>query len=467
MAETIDVAKLKTDAFEAIDALFSENDEAASSGKRALKKTGPTYDEFAILDEYTLALDWEYSDKELNRLIRHLDKITLNHPDKHNLSLVKIIKSIINYLQKAKEKAYPQTLNVMASVIFVLKNINTKNFDESEIKLMLNSTYNEVVRLKKEISNYNKKLRKNAAADKKVKTENASDLIPGPEKKMNKPISNETGRGIDVSILTRLDQLDEKISYLEKQNNALKKLMIDQHQSDFSTTASTVNTIMEEDTKAGSAELGQDHFSPEREPFSPSEKPVTVKVDDILLGPSPLPASNEKMFTSKTDNPEAMSSRPDGVKACEPDSKKGDAEYVRFFKIGRKVVALPDNYIQTMHRLPKNIKKQIYTMKLICLEDLSSVFQKRLQKIQGLFLGKPDPGGNKTQAAIKILGNAETNYNYAVLCSCNDTHVVVPVTGRHTKRLTLATRMNKTNSKLSKYSVKTDGMGTVPLVIPC
>lgn len=251
MTDKINVDKLKNDAFEAIDALFSEEDEDTSLKEQTLGKTRLLSDEFEMLKEYTLALDWEYSDKELNRLTRHLDKITLKHPDKHNRSLVKIIKSIINYLQKAREKAYPQTLNVMASVINVLKNINTKDFNESEIKLKLNSTYNQVVSLKKEIAKYNKKLRKHLSAKKDVTTVNVSDFKPEPEKKINKPVNNMESGDIDINILRRLDQLDEKISYLEKQNNALKRLMIN------------------------------------------IEAPVTVDVDDILLEPSALPETHE------------------------------------------------------------------------------------------------------------------------------------------------------------------------------
>ena len=278
MADTIDIAKLKTDAFDAIDALFSENDEDTSFGEQTLENTGPPSDEFAMLDEYTLALDWEYSDKELNRLTRHLDKITFKHPEKHNQSLVKTIKIIINYLQKAKEKAYPQTLNVMAYVITALKDINTKDFDEAGIKLKLNSIYNEIVSLKEKISKYNKKLKKHIAKKKEIKPENISDFKPGSEEKITKTVNNMETKGIDTNILTRLDQLDEKISYLEKQNNALKRLMIDQYQGAAGTMISDFNSGMEEDTDA---EFGVDSFSTQKEPFFSIEEPITVDVDDI------------------------------------------------------------------------------------------------------------------------------------------------------------------------------------------
>jgi hypothetical protein len=297
MADSIDVDKLKNDAFEAIDALFSEGDEDTSFGEQSLEETGQAPDEFARLAEYTLALDWEYSEKELNRLSRHLDKITLKNPANYNQSLVKMIKSIINYLQKAKDKAFPQTLNVMASIIDALKDVNTKDFDEAGIKLQLNSTYDKFVSLKEEISKYNKKFRKYTTEKKQVKTVNVSDFTESMESKR-----------IDTNVLTRLDHLEEKVASLEKQNSALKRLIIDQHQGGVTTAVSNFDSSSREDT---GDEFDADSFSVNEKLSLPVEEPVTVDVDDISFDSSPLQTTKEEIVTPEIEGQEDVKAQPD------------------------------------------------------------------------------------------------------------------------------------------------------------
>ena len=163
MADNINVDKLKSDAFDAIDALFSEDNENTSfQDEQTSEKTKTLSDDFSILKEYSLSLDWEYSDREIGRLARHLDQIARKNPDHYTQSLVKLVKNIIKYLQKAREKSFPQTLSVMTSVIETIKDINTKNFNKDEIKFETNSAREEVISLKENISKYNKKLRRHS-----------------------------------------------------------------------------------------------------------------------------------------------------------------------------------------------------------------------------------------------------------------------------------------------------------------
>ncbi|RLC25630.1 MAG: hypothetical protein DRH93_01255 [Deltaproteobacteria bacterium] len=290
MTDKINVDKLKNDAFEAIDALFSEEDEDTSLKEQTLGKTRLLSDEFEMLKEYTLALDWEYSDKELERFKRHLDKIALKHPDKYNQSLVKMLKSIIIYLQKAREKAFPQTLNVMSSVIDSLKIINKKNFDKAQIKFEVSSAYKEIVKLKEKILEYNKKIRKHTS-----------------EKNTN--------------VLKRLDQLEEKIIYLEKQNDTLKQLIVDQHQSVAATAFSSYNSNIEKDT---GGEFGMNSFSAAQELSPPMEasEPIIVDVDDICLDDASIqPPGKVNMSPHKTNSQEDAAFPPNYREGGEPDKK--------------------------------------------------------------------------------------------------------------------------------------------------
>jgi len=251
MADEINVDKLKSDAFDAIDELFSEdNNNTSFQDEQTLEKTKALSDDFSMLKEYSLSLDWEYSDREIGRLARHLDQIARKNPDPYTQSLVKLVKNIIKYLQKAREKSFPQTLSVMTSVIETIKDINTKDFNKDEIKFEVNSARAEVIGLKENISKYNKKLSQHSAEEQ------------------------------NITVLKRLENLENKIFYLEKQNDALKRLIIDQHQDAAAMPVSNLYSNIEENTDS---ELSEDSFSSNNELLNNVEEVVTVDVDDISL----------------------------------------------------------------------------------------------------------------------------------------------------------------------------------------
>ncbi|MEN8210423.1 MAG: hypothetical protein ABFR31_01785 [Thermodesulfobacteriota bacterium] len=262
MADEINVDKLKSDAFEAIDTLFSEDDENTSfQEEQVSEEMKQTSDDFSMLKEYSLALEWEYSDREIGRLARHLDKIARKNPDHYTQSLVKLVKNIIKYLQKAREKSFPQTLSVMTSVIETIKDINTKNFNKDEIKFEFNSARKEIIRLKENILKYNKKLRQHSSEEQ------------------------------NITVLERLDHLENKISYLEKQNSALKRLIIDQHQDAAAMPVSNLNSNIEDNTDS---ELIKNSFSSNNELMNSVEEVVTVDVEDISPDLPNLPAKTEE-----------------------------------------------------------------------------------------------------------------------------------------------------------------------------
>ncbi len=70
-------------------------------------------------------------------------------------------------------------------------------------------------------------------------------------------------------------------------------------------------------------------------------------------------------------------------------------------------------------------------------------------------------------AKVKLLNGDVAKYNYGVLCSCDNTYVIVPISDKHKSKLTLATSMEKIENQFSEYSIEVGELGTIPLVIPC
>jgi hypothetical protein len=235
--------------------------------------------------------------------------------------------------------------------------------------------------------------------------------------------------------------------------------MIDQHQSQDSFDIHDSDTDMEPSSE----------FDTE-ESFSPIDTPVTVDVDEISYTSTPVDDSgfSEDLFTTETDYEDDTAMPLDDMDYETGETKEDFIEYVRFFTIDQQVVALPNEYINNIYKLPSNIRKKIHTMTTIELKKLASVFQKLSSNMKGTLQEIPADELNEMTAQVKNLGGEDVSYRYAVLCSCDNTCVILPVTGQHKTRLTLATGMNKTpGSGISEYSIDVEDLGTVPLVIPC
>lgn len=531
MADTIDVDKMKTDAFDAIDALFGEEgDEDSSFEEQAPEEIKPSPDEFSMLEEFSLALDWEYSDKEINRFIEYLNNIARKNPDKYNQALVKMLMSIISYLQKARNKAFPQTLNVMVSVINILRRINEPGFDKTQIKSEVSSAYQKVVILKQKISEYNEGLKKHISQTEKISApdesffESAIEPEPEPEEvietiysyelidndeteqeaasseifseavtsedfsqsfiieddiaESSEPVFDfstpEASTDQDSGVLARLGQLENKVAFLEKQNKELKRLVIERQSLSGDVDDQTFESGMEDSIDSG---FDVNAFSADDDMFAPIEasEPMVVEIDDITYDHMQEDESSDALYATEyvpeyaaeEEYEENLTLPSDDMDSVELDRKEDFIEYVKFFMVGQQVVALPNDYINNIYKLPSNIGNNIHSMKTIVLDELSSVFQKLSKNMKGSLQGMPNNELKEINATIKILGSETSKYSYAVLCSCDDTYVIVPVTDKHKTKLKLATGMRKTDNEFAEYSVEIDGMGTIPLVIPC
>ena len=69
-------------------------------------------------------------------------------------------------------------------------------------------------------------------------------------------------------------------------------------------------------------------------------------------------------------------------------------------------------------------------------------------------------------AEVNTLVEDQTDYQFAVLCSCDDQVMLIPVSGKHQSGEIVTGSRNDMENRLSKFSVKVDD-DIIPLIIPC
>jgi len=206
MTEEIDVQKLTRDAFTAIDALFTDEDDIFSGENEKQP------DDFEMIQEYMLAIEWECSDKNIRKFSEFLDKITPRYSGKHNQDMLKMLTSIVRYLDKSKEKALPETHNVMESIVKTFKSINKNGVDEATIKQERNDAYNKVLDLKSKIS----KIKRDGKLSPDVKEQ-------GPLSALQPKIEQIEHSQSIVRILTRLEFCEKRLAAMDAQNIKLEQ----------------------------------------------------------------------------------------------------------------------------------------------------------------------------------------------------------------------------------------------------
>ncbi len=232
MTEEIDIKKLTDDAFMAIDAIFTDEDDNLFS---EAKESEP--DDFDLIQEYMLAIEWECSDKNIKKFIDFLNKITPKYTGKHNQDILKMLTSIVRYLEKSKDKAVPETHHVMEFIVTTFRHINQKDTDEATIKQDKTNAYSKVLELKNKIAKHkveNSKLAQEhihttkMAKDDVAATQTSDNLsanlqpeIPfTPIAQQLEPIENSK---IILSILARLEFCEKRLSILDTQNIELQQ----------------------------------------------------------------------------------------------------------------------------------------------------------------------------------------------------------------------------------------------------
>ncbi len=142
--KSLDLGKIQQAAFSAIDELFSEDDE----------KKDPL---IIKLEEKILALDWEFSDKELMELQETIQTLKESYTDKINKTLLTMMDNITKFLLFTREAAPPNTLIVLGQIASAFKEINFAPLTEEEKKLKLTEVYKYFKELKSKITETFKK----------------------------------------------------------------------------------------------------------------------------------------------------------------------------------------------------------------------------------------------------------------------------------------------------------------------
>lgn len=533
MAEKVDVDKLKSEAFTAIDALFGDEDKNAGS---SITRDSDEPGDFDALEEYILALDWEYSDKVILGFMDELETISGKYTDWYSQALVKLIKSTANYIYKAKEKAFPETLNIMAHVIKSLVKVNTSNLDKIAAKAEVSAAYRKITALKKKIEQYNTEFgyQQDGEPPEKVagtSSENLAPEKPEPEKTdiqktqdieaissvgpfdsepdeasdtdMEEFVSNisepaakpepdpftdgpepvtepEEEEFLDADpdayqkhILDKLAEFESRIDYLEEQNKQLKQIITegyDNSETAFDRSDSTFekpadqNSELESDTPASEVELITEDDVQYEDEFAWD---LDVTEDESGISEENLmkePPDDMPLFSEEEALPSSIGEE---VPEFSEPEKEEYVEYVRFFQVNGQTVALPNNLINNVYKLPSKLSKTIHESPNVTLGDFASFSRKLSKNMKGSLQEMPSKELKTLTANVYLLTGKETKYNYGVLCSCDDTYVMIPVSDQSKSTLTLITEIEKSENEYSKYCVQVDDIGTTPLIFPC
>ncbi|MBF0378242.1 MAG: hypothetical protein HQK72_12280 [Desulfamplus sp.] len=247
MTEDIDIKKLTDDAFMAIDALFTDEDNDIFSEEKDKEP-----DDFDLIQEYMLAIEWECSDKNIKKFGDFINKLTPKYNGKHNQDILKMLSSILKYLEKAKDKAIPETHQVMEFIVKTFKHINQHGIDEATIKQEKNNAYNKVLDLKSKIAKlkaettYSQEVygavESRQSKEQKAQLKSSAITMQSDQTANLQPATNLSSihsvthqhyppipaepienSPIIVSILTRLDFCENRLSAIDAQNTKLQQ----------------------------------------------------------------------------------------------------------------------------------------------------------------------------------------------------------------------------------------------------
>lgn len=231
---------------------------------------------FETLKEDLLTIDWEYSDERINSFLNNLDELLKIHTDKYSQTLLKMIRSVIRYLDKAREKAYPETMVVLPGIIKILQEIHSDDYNTQEIVPKVKSSYQELLALRNSISQYNQYVRKEGK--------------PEPQKA---PVQQQApATGVNPELLTAVQNLEQRVVTLENENKELRLAITDLEQKTLQ--AAPVTEL----------DLGQAPPAPVQE--QPSVQEQATDLEDISPAFSMFENESDISLTSGDAQPEPV-----------------------------------------------------------------------------------------------------------------------------------------------------------------
>ncbi len=452
MAGTINVDKLKNDAFNAIDSLFTDDNAVAESPSAGADEW---QDAFTQLEKYILALDWEYTEKDIQQLLSLVQELSSSTEDKHTTTLLKILKNILTYLSRAKSKAHPESLGVAAEVVDGLKKVYSEE-NREEASKEVNRVYLRFKELKGKISTYNKKLQQEEGPQTRGQAQKgqtqvsadgseteAEDLQPAEKNQENASPAFSAPSGKRGGSAEEIKFLNKKIEHLEKRQKELEEL---------------VRKMF-----ADAGDSAASGYSPGTEAQGSTKKNEVQPVFDFSAADIDLSGEKE----NREEAPGDILSQP-GEGGESPQDRE-EVAYVQVFSLDADIVALPSEYINNTYKLSGKNKKNISSgITSLPLRELSSLSQKLSRNMRGSLRGTTESAlKNVTAEVVHIGGTALKKPGQVILADCGDRYLLMPVTKPHSGRLSLVTEMRREENKLSEYTVQIESLGSVPVYIPC
>ncbi len=444
MAGTVNVDKLKNDAFSAIDALFTDEDSSSGSAADQKDEGSP----LARLEEYILALDWECTSRDIREAIQIVDELLSSTEDKNILTLLKILKNILVYLSRAGSNAHPETLGIAGEVVSGLTRISSKNDPRAEAK-ETRQLYERFKVLKQKISEYNQKMRKGAApSGAKAAAETEAPQPESPERAASgqaaAPISesappSDVQEKLGAEVREDIKLIKKEIEHLGKRQSRLEDLV----QRMFSEAESPAR----DSSFAPDAEKGLLYETASEDTFD-------FVSGDIDLGSGGESSEDDISATEETVQEEG-------------DRNLENVAYVQIFKIGPDLVALPSEHINNVFKLTGKTRKKINSETAIPLKDFSGLFKKLSGNMKGALRGISEKELKKITAEVRSIGAGIENPKNVILCTCDHGQILLPVTAPHSGNLFLVTEMQHEPNNYSQYSVQIESLGNIPVYIPC
>lgn len=558
MTEEIDVKKLTNDAFMAIDALFTDEDDMFSDDNEKEP------DDFDLIQEYMLAIEWECSERNIQKFNNFLNKIKPKYIEKHNQDLLTMLTSIVRYLEKSKERALPETHNVMEYIVKKFKNINQHGIDEGSIKQERDAAYNKVLELKSNIAKAKtdtpqvaENRYQDSSSQQFESIENAqiivsilsrlelcenrlaamdvqnitlqqqlykltqlSDAIANLETKFSglsdkidelaqakRPLSIDSNVDNTISSIPdddddddvsqydeiNFDELDfdEMSAYVDEATNypgiddALDEIDLDNHEQksrfeiDFEhMDHNTIGFLEESDDNSLFEQISPDEIEYDEITLDDLEYDETT-TDSYVVNEEPISASKKNSEQNKKTDPDSDDQEMVDIDHQMVDIKKsGDGsevdyadnvtpQYLQCFKIEDQIVALPDDKIYNIYKIPSKVSKSIYKSESVALEQFASFFQNLSKNMKGDLKSVSNTTLQQMDVDIHLLTKKELSYKMAVLCSFDNKVSIIPVTDIYNNIKYTAASFKDGQNIFSDYNVDIVGLGLIPFVPLC
>ncbi|KUJ95869.1 MAG: hypothetical protein PWR24_1547 [Desulfonauticus sp.] len=429
----LDVKKIEEAAFAAIDDIFSEN-----KGSDDL---------ILNLKSKILALDWEYSDKDIKELLEIFQNLKSRYTDKINSVIILMMSNVAKFLLLAKEKSPADTLSVLAYIVDFFVKYNSSEIDESEKKKYIQEIKRKYARLKEAISKVTqaqkddlseKNKEEVVVIDSKVETEEVKEKIPEvsnvsvdkqvtPEDltKVITPIVKKVVSQVEYNLSTiieenfkyiteKLRKFEDAIDKLEQKLDSLSELNISKNESTFAKEFISDKTL---DAKPSPKTREFDFLQEDSEiSFAPEIEEEKAEIEEVSEKEELVKDESKDVFDLDKEPESAIEEDGFDIEEKVLEAPKDIYPYVRLFELKDKIIALDDELILNMYKVSPSKAKKLYSKESFNLKELGGLFSKLSKKMRGSLSDKKDKELKKLEVQVyKYPDELVDKFKYAIL----------------------------------------------------